>query len=1024
MLTADLHAPEAALPTFQAFFSYAHADAEIDPGLFEAFSTELEKRASALLANGDIHIWRDTKKIRTGQQWDARIEEAVRNSQLLIVMLSPNWLQSDYCRKEYRIFAEVEQSLPAAEFVFPLLVYGVAEERAFLAPDQREVFDALMARQYKPTLAKNFLLTPPNEIRAQVLAVAEDMKAPINRLRRPPVAPPPVAAIVAAPAPAPPPPQIVPDISRIFRYVPEKLIGREAEKKLLDDAWAKARNDEASRPLVLTFVALGGEGKTSLVAHWAAELAYKGWPGCEAAFAWSFYSQGTREQMAASSDLFLKAALEFFGDAATAGSPQSAHDKGKRLAQLVGEKRALLILDGLEPLQYAPTSPTKGELKDEGLKALLKGLAQSNRGLCVVTTRFSISDLRAFWHGAAPEIALKRLSTKAGVALLRALGVTGAQAEYESLVEDVKGHALTLNLLGSFLRDAHGGDIRKRDLVRLEEADVEEQNGHAFRAMDAYAQWFESEGEKGRRALAMLRLLGLFDRPADAGCLGTLWKAPAIEGLTEPLVAMSEAQRNIVLKRLEDANLLTVNRNTSGALVSIDAHPLLREYFARELRKSKAVWEAAHKRLFEHLCGTTQEGDAPTLDDLQPLYQAVAHGCQAGIYKEACDKVYRDRILRGTGRDGYYSMHKLGAFGSDLGADACFFETPWKKVTQSLELNDHAWLLNQAAVNLRALGRLKEAESPLKMGLFIYDLLEDWRLAAGRAGELSTLLRASGELSAAIRNAQTALEYAEQSGDTDERVKQRAILASVMHQAGQFHEAETLFRQAEDVLHLQRQAGETSLISISSFQYCDLLLDPAEREAWRAMVSWPDYAPEPLVKEACRGASRRAAHALCIARNDNKLLDIAHSRLILGRATLYTALLEGGRWDGNACGEKRLPQVVDDFRRANIQEFLARGLLTRAWLRRLDGDPAGAREDLDEAFEIAGRGPMPLHLADVHLHRARLFGLSRHRPQDYPWVSPRGDLAEARRRIDKHGYGRRWEELEDAEAALRAMGPG
>ena len=89
---------------------------------------------------------------------------------------------------------------------------------------------------------------------------------------------------------------------------------------------------DKQRPHVLTFVALGGEGKTSLVAMWAAELAWKDWPGCDVAFAWSFYSQGSREQVAASSDLFLKEALTFFGDAATANSPQGAFDKGRRLA--------------------------------------------------------------------------------------------------------------------------------------------------------------------------------------------------------------------------------------------------------------------------------------------------------------------------------------------------------------------------------------------------------------------------------------------------------------------------------------------------------------------------------------------------------------------------------------------------------------------------------------------------------------------------------------------------------------------
>ena len=57
---------------------------------------------------------------------------------------------------------------------------------------------------------------------------------------------------------------------------------------------------------------------------------------------------------------------------------------------------------------------------------------------------------------------------------------------------------------------------------------------------------------------------------------------------------------------------------------------------------------------------------------------------------------------------------------------------------------------------------------------------------------------------------------------------------------------------------------------------------------------------------------------------------------------------------------------------------------------------------------------MPLFLADIHLHRARLF----FREPRYPWESPRYDLAEARRLIAKHGYWRRKEELEDAEAAI------
>ena len=339
---------------------------------------------------------------------------------------------------------------------------------------------------------------------------------------------------------------------------------------------------EPKRPHVLTFVALGGEGKTSLVAKWAAELAHQDWPGCDAVFAWSFYSQGTREQTAVSSDAFLAEALAFFGDPAMAGSAQGAFDKGRRLARLVGERRALLILDGVEPLQYAPTSPTPGELKDQGLAALLKGLAATSLGLCVVTTRYAIPDLRAYWQTTAPMHELPRLSTAAGVKLLRTIGVkTGSQADFEKLVEDVDGHALTLQILGQFLVRAFHGDIRRRDRISFEKADAKIQGGHAFRAMEAYVKWLEDDSEEARREVALLKLLGLFDRPATADCVAALRKAPAIPGLTEPLVGLAEDDWEFSLTALRDAKLLTVNREEgSGVLLALDAHPLLREYFA------------------------------------------------------------------------------------------------------------------------------------------------------------------------------------------------------------------------------------------------------------------------------------------------------------------------------------------------------------------------------------------------------------------------------------------------------------
>lgn len=866
------------------------------------------------------------------------------------------------------------------------------------------------------------------------------------------------------------------DISRIDKYAPAELIGREAETKLLDDAWYQVVNGKNPRPHVLTLVALGGEGKTSLVAKWAAALAHQDWSGCAAVFAWSFYSQGTKEQTAASSDLFLDAALSFFGDNEMAGSAQHASEKGKRLAQLVGAKRTLLILDGVEPLQYAPTSTMAGELKDAGLTALLKGLAANSHGLCVVTTRYTMPDLKAYWQTTAPEKPLLRLSREAGVALLQYLGVTGSFTrnipfgeekkqelvnEFEKLVEDVQGHALTLNLLGGFLKRAFKGDIRQRDRVKFDKADNKTQGGHAFRTMAAYEQWLLEGGDEGRSEVAILRLMGLFDRPADAGCIYAL-RETVIPDLTEVLVGLEDEDWEFCLTGLEGANLLTVNRE-AGALLSLDAHPLLREYFAKQLREQHPeAFRAAHQRLYQHLCATTQEGKQPTLADLQPLYQAVSHGCLAGVQQQACEEVYRDRILRGRE---HYSWHKLGAYGSEIGAQACFFESPWQRVSPALTEVAQAWLLNEAAFCLRALGRLDESVEPMRVGLEMRVKHENWKQAAINASNLSELELTLGRLDAAVSDVAQSVHYADLSGDAFLRMSMRTTHADALHQAGRVRAAEALFAEAE-TMQANTQPCYPLLYSLHGFRYCDLLLATAERAAWRAFLPLPvpprpSPAPLPMPSPkgrgslhgaggegvVCRAVAKRASKALQIVLNgSNNLLDIALNHLTLGRAALYAALREGT--SPSAC-HASIEHAVDGLRRSGNMDDLPRCLLTRAWLRmaelrRVDTTlcPRGehtawadetcppddhctaaqaAKADLDEALEIAERGPMPLHMADIYLHRARLFC----HITPYPWRNPDGtarsaksDLTEARRLIEKHGYGRRKAELEDAEAVI------
>jgi hypothetical protein len=631
---------------------------------------------------------------------------------------------------------------------------------------------------------------------------------------------------------------------------PENLVGREKQLDALDAAW----NDP--KPKIITIVAWGGVGKTSLVAHWMAQMAADDWRTAERVFGWSFYSQGTREQTAASSDQFIAHALEFFGDPdPTQGSPWS---RGERLARLVAKHKSLLVLDGLEPLQYPP-GPEAGKLKDAAVEALLKGLAQHNPGLCIVTTRESVDGLKTWRTATAPEWRLEHLSEEASAALLRQTGVQGTDTELREASREVRGHALTLTLLGRYLALAHDGDIRLRDRVKFEEADAETQGGHAFRVMTAYERWFNSEGEHGRRALAVLRLLGLFDRPADAGCLKALRRKPAIHGLTEALINLSDEQWNITIKRLEQCGLLVPAQEQ----VAIDAHPLLREYFAVRVRDHRPeAWREGHRRLYEHLKGSVPDWPEG-LDGLQPLYQAVTHGCQAGLHEDARAKVYRDRILRGTAANGFYSIEKLGAFGADLGAVACFFEERWKRLAPALSEDTQAWLLNQAAVCLRALGRSTEALEPMRVSTEMDVAREKWTDAAISANNLSELELTLGEVAAAVRDAEQSVDFAERSGDAVWPMCSRTALADALHQAGRRAEALECFREAEG-MQAERQPHFPLLYSLQGFQYCDLLLSDAERAAWQraagyrpAGVSGEDNGTTVIVAAAKPSGGRR-----------------------------------------------------------------------------------------------------------------------------------------------------------------------
>jgi hypothetical protein len=977
------------------FISYSHKDND----LLGPLLAQLKALEQADL----LEVWADTR-IDAGDKWYPEIEGAMKRAAVAVCLVSEYFLSSDFCTKQ-----EV-----------PFLLKRAAEDGLLIVPVlvSECVWEAhrwLRETQMLPGEGQSVRTHFPQNPAAVFVRAAKRIYEKVNDRNYQPPAPPPVWLPIAAD-------RI--DLTRL----PETgsaLFGRDDELALLDQAWASAEQPGGTLPTrVVAFTAHGGVGKSTLVNHWLKEMARDNYRGAARVFGWSFFSQGVRGQTAASADSFIDSALRFFGDSdPTAGSPW---DRGARLAELIGAQRALIVLDGMEPLQ-SPHQFERGKVRDAALESLLRGLARHSEGMCLITTREPLPDL-AERPGVVTRD-LEQITPQAGRALLRTARVVGTDVELEAVAESFGPHALAVSLLGVYLYEqpGHGTEPAKA---------LEQLRGTKpiDRVLAGFEQWLGDSKE-----CDALRLLGFFDRPADSGCLSALRKAPAIPGLTEWVTGLDDTQWDRVLDRLERLRLIHVHQ-TESLQRFVDAHPLIREHFAEVLREGDA-WREGHRRLYEHLCATTPDKLEPTLEDLQPLYQAVAHGCQAGLQQNACDDVYIDRILRGTGMNGFYSVKKLGALASDLGAVACFFEVPWSRVSPVLIDSAQSWLLNEASTRLRAFGRLTEAIEPLRASREMCVQQNAWKEAAIRSSNLSELELMLGDVAGAMADAEQCVTDADRSGNVFWKVASRTTEADALHQAGRRAEADARFREAEK-MQVERQPQYSFLYSLPGFRYCDEMLAEAERAAWRETQESGVRGQKSESLKACQAAVGRTVHTLKWAeQNKLSLLTIALDHLTLGRAALYEASMERGavllplqrsNHKGASDGNERqsgsptalrsaatqIDAAVAGLRRSGYMDDLPRGLLTRAWLRFLAGastGPNSAQSDLDEAWEIAERGPMRLHMADIHLYRARLF----HDVKPYPWKSPHEDLATARKLIEQCGYWRRKEELEDAEAAAK-----
>jgi hypothetical protein len=912
------------------FISYSHKDEPERPRDGEIqWRRYVQSFLQPAMKNAVIELWSDDE-IPGGGDWEARIKTKLAVCDICILLVSRHSLDSDYVIK-IEIEAILQRQQGEDVQIYPIV----------LTPFPRAAAPAsLLALNLRPPNGEPLSGLTQHQRDDAMAAVTDEIVTMVQRRAS-------GRATVTPGATASAPSTFVPGyvhIAGLPETAYERLVGRGAGLKRLDEAW------EDKKTNIISLIAEGGAGKSALVNEWLKRMQADAYLGAEAVLGWSFYSQGSKER-ATSAEEFLNWVLDRLG---LTLAITSASAKGEAIAEAMMRRRVLLLLDGVEPLQHGP-GPEFGKLKDQGLRALLRRFAATppaqGHGLVVLTSRVAVQDIGRWRQGSAPVVEVERLSDEAGAALLRDNGAWGTDRQLAAAARDFGGHPLALGLLASFLRETMKGDVRQRDHIRSLLVDTDNPgHDHAKRVMESYeAEWLVSQPV----AHAIMHMVGLFDRPASDDCLTALRAKPAITGLTDQIVALDQGAWRRAVERLREVRLLAPP--DPAAPDALDAHPLVREWFGERLKATNEVaWKAAHGRLYHHLRDTTKEGKTPTLEDLAPLYQAIAHGCRAGRHQEALAEVY-GRMASPGNRQQNYLRWVLGASGTELAALSWFFDRPYEMVASELNGDERSYVLAQTASVLFAQTRFAEALPAMRIALKSRVEAQDWINAAVNASNLVLGELIVGSIEKAIKFAEEATKYADHTDSLQQIVTSRVWQGTAMQMAGKFATANALLAEAER--RARERIGTFYLPSVEGYYYCDFLLTKGQ---------FVD------VKE-------RATQTLSIARERNWIISVALDTVSTGRACLGQALISSSASSSEVISASAasaaggdLNEAVLGLRTAGYLSDLPRGLVARAAFRRSVGDWDGAARDLDEVEEIAEPGPMRLFLCDMALERARL----------------------------------------------------
>lgn len=435
-------------------------------------------------------------------------------------------------------------------------------------------------------------------------------------------------------------------------------------------------------------------------------------------FWWGFYRNAYLEQ-------FLNALLRFVSqEQIEPETIKNTWDKTDRIEEYIHQGTYLIILDGLEQMQKPVSGDEFGKMIHRECTELLHYLADVPKCLCLIMTRYPLKDLDGWHERGYRKQSLIDLSIPDSLLMLRRRGIKGSEEDMTEVINRYKGHALSLTSMAGYLNRYYDGDIKQAPEVEFILGDRER-----FKDVNKLLRKYAEKMSDPERIF--LQIFSLFRTEVTENDFAGVFRHEIEDTkFNDVLVNMSKLDCRDMINGLVDWRLISYDKTKK----TYTTHPLIKGYF--ESTFDEKIKKLCHKHIYQYF-GLYAPEWPETLEEMQPLFEHVYHGCAAGLYDEVRNDVYWGKIYS---EYEFFIYQKLGGRETNLSLARTFFpEGDLSRLPLVSKKIDQSWLLNEAGLALLNTGQPKEAEKPFLTAVQMNIEAKNWKNASGSYKNLADL---------------------------------------------------------------------------------------------------------------------------------------------------------------------------------------------------------------------------------------------------------------------------------------------